>query len=93
MNVYSHRINGETYLVKFTTSRPAGTYGTCSDPREPERIILIDSRLRGERLKSVILHEFSHASNWFRCEEEVQAFSHDTAAFLSRPEIEDRFNL
>ena len=93
MNVYSHRIKGETYLIKFTTKLPAGIDGTCSDPREPERIILIDSRLRGARLKSTILHEFRHAANWWSDETEVSHYSHDTAAFLSRPEIEDRFNL
>ena len=92
-NTYSHKINGETYLVKYTTLLPPGVDGDCSDPREPNKLIRIDSRLRGEKHLSVLLHEFSHASNWFRCEEEVEQFSQDTAAFVYRQEILDRLGL
>ncbi len=92
-NTFSHFIYGNTYLVKYTTQLPHGTRGDCTDPRDPHRIIRINSRLRGQQHMSTILHEFSHAANWFRCEEEVQAFSEDTAAFLCRPEIIDRLGL
>lgn len=92
-NTFSVSINGTTYLVKFTTLLPHGVDGDCSDPREPHKLIRINSRLRGERLLTTLLHEFGHASNWFRCEEEVKAYSEDTAVFVLRREITDRLGL
>tara|TARA_B100000700_G_C14552721_1_gene627321 strand:+ start:307 stop:600 length:294 start_codon:yes stop_codon:yes gene_type:complete len=92
-NKFSHKINGNMYIVKYTTLLPEGTRGDCSDPREPHRIIRINSRLGHQQHMEVLLHEFSHASNWFRCEEEIAAFSEDTAAFMYRPDIAPRLGL
>lgn len=58
--------------------------GKCDPPYASGKTILIDSRLRGQELLEVLIHEMTHAANWHLDEEFVEQFGKDVARALWR---------
>jgi hypothetical protein len=56
--------------------------GDCDSPRLIGKRIRINSRIRGENLLRVVIHEFMHAGGWQLSEEAVDNMSTDFARAL-----------
>lgn len=66
-------------------------FGTCDDPRTPNKAITIHPHLTGELLIDVILHETMHAAESYesfgKFEDSVNDLATDQAHLLCHPEI------
>lgn len=58
--------------------------GKCDPPDRRGKMILIDSRITGERELDTLIHEMLHAADWSKDEAWVSGLASDMARVLSR---------
>ena len=64
-------------------------WGYCEPPESKPCCIHVDSRLQGEKLLEVVMHECLHRAGWHIDEEFVTQFAKDTAALLTKVGFRD----
>lgn len=77
-------IRNRRYKLRFTDELPRNVDGECDPPNVPNKEIRISSRLSGERLLAVLLHETIHGGLWDIEEPAVDQLSSDQARILWR---------
>lgn len=75
-------ISGKRWRV--IRKRQAHAWGTCDRPTTPDKAIVIDPHIRGEKLLEVILHESLHAAGWHIDEEFIAEYARDAARLATR---------
>lgn len=71
---------GKRWKLKFLPLRSVS--GDCDAPETPGKEIRIDSRLQGEDLLEILIHECRHAADWSRDEEFIAQEARDLARVL-----------
>lgn len=67
--------------LRFTRLRTCR--GKCDPPDAKDRTIRVDSRLEGQELMEVLLHEITHAASWPIDEDFIAQFARDAARILT----------
>jgi len=76
------RLLGKNY--KLVRKRLENHDGHCDSPTTPNKQIIIDSRLKGERELVVYLHELLHGCDWRADESIIEQQSEDMGRALWR---------
>lgn len=75
-------IRNKRYRIEF--AQLSDCRGSCDPLTEKDKAIRIDSRLRGEELVEVAIHEAIHAACWDLDETAVTEAARDIARMLTR---------
>ena len=66
----------------FVREKVDNMLGYCDSPKEKNKKIVVDSRLKDKKELEIILHEMMHAAQWDLDEEVVAHVSEDFARVL-----------
>lgn len=75
-------LRGRRY--RFRRAALKNALGYCDPPDKANKEIVIDSRLHGQKLVEIVLHEAMHACQWDLEESAVAAIAHDCARLLAK---------
>ena len=80
--IRSHRFRGRRWRIEFAKVR--GQLGSCEGPRDADKTIYLDPRLKGNELVETAVHESIHALMWELDEQVFTEMAHDITRFLHR---------
>lgn len=76
--------------MSFVPRLARDVYADCDAPHDRHKQIRLLSRLRGQHLLEILIHECLHAADWSKDEEWIERVSADIARAAFRPEMRRR---
>jgi hypothetical protein len=80
---------GKRWRVEWVEGLPE--LGYCEKADKVDKRVLLDSRLRGQKLVEVLVHECTHAAFWHLDEEFVREFADEIAKALFHKDMAPYF--